>query len=85
MEKRYDIDAEREVFADRANKVCADFAKYLRVKGLNENMDEENPIVKKYFEAIDLERKAYKLKTYDEIDEAERKLNEIRGFYCELL
>lgn len=79
--KRYDIDVEREVFSDQADYVAMLYIKYAFEKGIQE--DKNNPFMLKYDEVVKLERNAYKMNSYEEIDEAYKKLEEMREYYNE--
>ncbi len=79
----YETEIERDVFVERADQVCCNYAKYLAKAGLTIN-NKENPIVQKYVEAIRLVNNSYKIETKEDVVVAEKQLDEIRRFYREL-
>ena len=82
-EKRYDIDVERDVFIDRAVQTVINYENLIDNMGIDKK-DIDNPVIIRYEEVARLSNAAYDFKTYEEIDDAEEKLDEIRRYHCEL-
>ena len=80
MEK---AEIERDVFIDFGEQVIANFSRYIIEKEINRE-DNDNPVVRKWGEAVDLVDKAYRFSSVKEVEDAYVQLDEIRRFYREL-
>lgn len=84
----YKVDPEFEedvqIFVDRADNFRAILHNKFLDKGLTiaENSDDE--LIVKIDELTDLIDSSYLFKTHEDLEEAEKKLNEIRGYISEL-
>ena len=80
MEK---AEIERDVFIDFGEQVIANFSRYIIEKEINRE-DNDNPVVRKWSEAVDLVDKTYRFSSVKEVEDAYVQLDEIRRFYREL-
>lgn len=85
MEKRYAIDVEADVLRDNINNLVANFMRYVIENNINRREDKENPVVIKYEETYRLMESTYRMKEYEEIDAAQKKLDELWRFYNGIL
>lgn len=82
MESRPDIEA--EVIRERFNDITAKYMKYIIKHNIDVKKESENPIVLNFKEAYRIMDSTYSFSTYEEIDEAEKKLDELWKYYNEL-
>ncbi len=85
IEGRRDINVEVEILRDRFNDIVAKFMKYIIKNNVDTNKETENPIVINYKEAYRIMETTYGFSTYEEIDVAEKKLDEFWRYYNELI
>ncbi len=82
MEKRYDIDVEREALREDAVSVSADFMKLIdKIEGATE---ENTPELKYAHAAMRIANKAYGCTNYEEVVKLEEELEKIKDIYDEL-
>ena len=73
-----------EIFVDRADNCRAILHNKFLAKGLNIAANNDDELIVKIDELTDLIDSSYLFKTHEDLEEAEKKLNEIRRYISEL-
>lgn len=85
MEKNFDITTEKEVFKDRIDAFGKKVMDYMFDNNINYPEDETNPIVVKAKELILMRYEVGKCATQEELKVLEKKFEQKRGYFNEVL